>query len=92
MERDCSTALEVHGSASTVGISVMVMVVVVVVEAAMVFWNGEAKSRSVAVALCGLVDQPGHHPPASPPAVSPNNTSLSVLRALSPSYIPLHKM
>ena len=69
MERDCSTALEVHGSTSTVGISVMVMVVVVAVEAAMVFWNGEAKSRSVAVALCGLVDQVGHHPPASAPAV-----------------------
>ena len=44
------------------------------------------------VDLCGLVDQVGHHPPASAPAVSPNNTSLSVLRALSSSYMPLHKM
>ena len=84
MERDCSTALEVHGSTSTVGISVMVMVVVVAVEAAMVFWNGEAKSGSLAVALGGLVDLCG--------LMSPNNTSLSGLRALSSSYILLHKM
>ena len=86
MEWDRSIAVEVHGSASTVGISVMVMVVVLlmVVEAAMVFWNGEAKSGSLAVALGGLVDLCG--------LMSPNNTSLSGLRALSSSYILLHKM
>ena len=99
MEWDCSIAVEVHGSASTVGISVMVMVAVDVSRGrdGVLEWGSKKLERGrgpvwTCVDLCGLVDQVGHHPPASAPAVSPNNTSLSVLRALSSSYTWLHKM
>ena len=90
MEWDCSIAVEVHGSASTVGISVVLSKVVAVdvsrgsdgvLEWGSKKWEPGRGPVWTCVALCGLVDQVGHHPPASAPAVSPNNTSLSVLLA-----------
>ena len=97
MEWDCSIAVEVHGSASTVGISAMVMVVVLLKVVAVDGSRGsdgvlEWGSKKWEPGVCGLVDQPGHHPPATAPAVSPNNTSLSGLSALSSSYKLLHKL
>ena len=96
MEWDFWIAVEVHGSASTVGISAMVMVVVLLKVVAVDGSRGsdvlEWGSKKWEPGVCGLVDQPGHHPPATAPAVSPNNTSLSGLSALSSSYKLLHKL